>query len=251
MLGAIIGDIVGSRFEFNNHRDENFELFSKGCFFTDDTVLTAATAEAILRNESFAKTYRQWFNQYPLLSYGTKFIEWAAGSCLLPYNSYGNGAAMRVSPCAYVYKELTACLALAEQSASATHNHPQGIKGAKAVVHSIFLALNNKTKKEIKEAIEAEYYEMDFNLEHLKQYYKFNETCQDTVPQAIYTFLISNSFEDSIRKAISIGGDSDTVAAINGSIAEAYYGIPKPIADKAYEVLPAKIKKIIKQFKSI
>jgi len=249
MLGAIIGDIVGSRFEFANHRSEEFEFFSDKCCFTDDSVLTFATFDAINHNIPFAEAYKNWFKLYPNKGYGGRFRTWAMSNDMQPYNSWGNGSAMRVSPCGWTSHDLDSVLTLATDSASATHNHPEGIKGAKATAHAIFLARNKESKSTIKETIEKKYgYSLDFYLNDLIENYRFNESCQETVPQAIYTFLISGSYEDSLRKGISIGGDSDTIGAINGAIAEAFYGIPAHIKKKALSYLDEKMIGLINEF---
>lgn len=238
MLGAIIGDIVGSRFEFHNHRDEEFEMFDKSCFFTDDTVLTFATFYALKSSIPFYEAYKKFFRLYPNKGFGGRFRFWASSNDLNPYYSFGNGSAMRISPIGFLFNDLSEVLKNAELSASSTHNHPEGIKGALATAHAVFLSRNHIPKVEIQKEIEDNYgYNLNFNLEELRRSYKFNETCQETVPQAIFTFLISSSFEDSIRKGISIGGDSDTIGAINGAIAEAYYGIPEEFRSKAIQYL--------------
>ena len=249
MLGAIIGDIVGSRFEFNNNRSEEFDFFCDKCYFTDDSVLTFATFDAIQRNISFAESYKKWFRLYPNKGYGGRFRTWGMSDDMQPYNSWGNGSAMRVSPCGWAADDLETVLSLATGSASATHNHPEGIKGAVATSHAIFLARKKESKNTIRETIEKTYgYSLDFYLNDLIENYRFHESCQETVPQAIYTFLISDSFEDSIRKGISIGGDSDTIGAINGGIAEAFYGVPPAMRKKALSYLDERMVLLIKEF---
>lgn len=236
MLGAIAGDIIGSRFEFHNLKNEEFEFFTEESHFTDDTVLTCATAEAILQKTAYEEKYCEYLNRYPRASCGASFVRWGCGKQKQPYNSYGNGSAMRVSPVAYAFDTLELVLAEAKKSAEVTHNHPEGIKGAQAVAGAIFLARTGATKEEIKSYIKGQFgYFLDFDLEELKKYYKYDITCQGTVPQAIFCFLISNHFEDAIRKAISIGGDSDTLGCITGSVAEAYYGgVPEPIKKEVF-----------------
>lgn len=231
MLGAIIGDVVGSVYEFNNIKTKDFPLFVKQSIYTDDTVMTVAVAKALLRSREEKQDFRtilieemQLFGkQYPNSGYGGMFAQWLTTNNPKPYNSFGNGSAMRVSPCGLIAVELSEALSLAKASAEVTHNHPEGIKGAQAVAGAIYLAKNKKTKQEIKDFIELNFYDLDFTLDGIRQNYHFNETCQETVPQAIVAFLESTDFEDAIRNAVSIGGDSDTVAAITGSIALAYY----------------------------
>ncbi len=232
MLGAIAGDIIGSVYEFDFLKPEyNFPLFSEESFFTDDTVLTAALADSILSGSDYKRKLLEYYHNYPDCSYGGGFHNWANNRNPQPYNSWGNGSAMRVSPVGWAYSDIETVLLKAKESAEVTHNHPEGIKGAQATAASIFLARTKKSKNEIKEFVKKIFsYNLDLDIEDLRRNYQFNESCHDTVPQAIFTFLISDSFEDSIRKAIYIGGDSDTLAAINGSIAEAFYGgVPETI----------------------
>lgn len=233
MYGAVIGDVVGSKYEFNNIKIKEFPLFSDGCSFTDDSIMTIAVAKALLNSmnnkERFAQCLIEEMQQlgrqypYPQGGYGGRFGNWLQATNPEPYNSFGNGSAMRVSPCAIYAVELEEALELAEISASVTHNHPEGIKGAKAVAAAVFLAKNKKSKAEIKEYIEKNFYPLSESVDNIRQNYTFNETCQGTVPQAITAFLESESFEDAIRNAVSIGGDTDTVAAITGSVAWPFY----------------------------
>ena len=250
MLGAIIGDIVGSIYEFDNIRTKNFQLFSSRCFFTDDTVMTIAVYKALKKSKLFnyknlqeqaVKQMQKYGKLYPNMSYGTSFQQWLNTKNPRPYNSYGNGAAMRVSPVAYFAKSIDEVKKLSYQVTVVSHNHEEGIKGAEATAISIWLALNKYSKEQIKKYIEEKYYSLDFIYEDLVKNYRFNETCQNTVPQAIYCFLISESFEDCLRTSISIGGDSDTLCAISCAIAEAYYGIPEDIKFKALQYLDKKI----------
>ncbi|NBU97953.1 MAG: hypothetical protein EBS19_07055 [Spirochaetia bacterium] len=229
MIGAVIGDIIGSRFEFNNHRSEDFTLFTEKSVVTDDTILSIATADCLLHNKEYASTYQLYAQKYPNGNYGGMFSKWVYESDPKPYGSFGNGSGMRVSPVGWFFSSLEDTLKEAEKSAVVTHNHPEGIKGAQSIAMAIYLARNGSSKEEIKSAIESKFnYALDFNLDTLRKTNKFDETCQVTVPQSIYCFLISNSFEDAIRKAISIGGDSDTIACMTGGIAEAFY---KEISD--------------------
>lgn len=244
MLGAIAGDIIGSVYEFDSLKLEyNFPLFTEESFFTDDTVLTVALADSILSGINYKTKLLEYYHLYPNCSYGSRFHLWASSDNSQPYNSWGNGSAMRVSPVGWAYNDLETVLLKAKESAEVTHNHPEGIKGAQATAASIFLARSKKSKKEIKEFVEKTFhYNLDLNIEDLRINYEFNESCQGTVPQAIFTFLVSDSFEDSIRKAIYIGGDSDTLAAINGSIAEAFYGgVPEEIKTEVYKRLDERL----------
>lgn len=233
MLGAIIGDIVGSKYEFNNIKSKDFPLFSDDSTYTDDSIMTIAVAKALLRSREEKKDFKpilieemQAYGRkypYPKGGYGMRFSHWLSDINPKPYNSFGNGSAMRVSPCGLIAIELYEALSLAKASAEVTHNHPEGIKGAQAVAGAVFLAKQHKEKKEIADFIRTNFYNLDFTLEEIRYSYQFNETCQGTVPQAIVAFLESNSFEDAIRNAVSLGGDCDTLTAITGSIAWAYY----------------------------
>lgn len=252
MLGAIIGDIVGSVYEWNNIKTKNFQLFSPGCFFTDDTVMTIAIAEGLMNGgsaEALIKAMKKYGRMYPNAGYGVHFGSWLVSDDVHPYNSWGNGSAMRVSPVAWLFDTLPEVEKYAEISAAVTHNHPEGIKGAQAVAAAIFLARKGKSKVEIKAYIESKYgYNLRRTLGEIRPRYRFNESCQETVPEAITAFLESIDFEDAIRNAISLGGDSDTLAAITGSIAEATYNIPKEIKQKALNFLDEHILETYKQF---
>ena len=231
MLGAIVGDIVGSRFEFDNIKTKDFYFVTKDCSCTDDTVMTVAVARALIRmhrDEYFFKAalveeMKFLGNKYEHAGYGGRFCSWLRSDDTEPYNSYGNGSAMRVSPCGFYANSLSEALELAKESAEVTHNHPEGIKGAQAVAAAIFLARSKKSKAEIKVYIEESFYPLAKTLDEIRPTYEFNETCKGSVPEAITAFLESVSFEDAIRNAVSIGGDSDTIAAIAGSIAFAFY----------------------------
>ena len=233
MLGAIIGDIVGSIYEWDNIKTKEFPLFKETCFFTDDTVMTIAIAEGLMNGgseENFIEAMKKYGRLYPDAGYGGNFNYWIFSDSISPYNSFGNGSAMRVSPVAWFFDNLEDVEKYAEISSSVTHNHPEGIKGAQATAACIFLARSGKSKDEIKSYIESKYgYNLNRSLNEVRESYYFNETCQETVPEAIIAFLESTDFEDAIRNAISLGGDSDTLAAICGSIAEGAYSIPKEI----------------------
>lgn len=242
MYGAFIGDIVGSKYEFNNVKTKDFPLFSRDCDYTDDTIMTAAVAKAILlsRQEQFEngekgrdfreiliETMQDFGRRYPHPkgAYGGSFARWLCSGNPQPYGSYGNGSAMRVSPCGLAAVTLEEAQSLARVSACVTHDHPEGIKGAEAVAAAVFLAKCRKSKTEIRQYISQCYYDLDFTLNAIRETYRFDPSCQGTVPQAIVAFLESESFEDAIRNAISIGGDSDTIGAITGSIAWTYYAL--------------------------
>ena len=262
MLGAIIGDVVGSVYEWHNIKTKDFPLFQDRCFFTDDSVMTIAVAEAILnggKKDDFIDSMKKFGRMYPDAGYGGRFGLWVFSDDRRPYNSFGNGSAMRVSPCGWVADcdqySVTGQIPskvreLAKLSAEVTHNHLEGIKGALSTADAIYLCRYyfggyNKEhidpaeiKRIIKVHIEREYgYDLSKSLDEIRPTYRFNETCQETVPQAIIAFLESTDFEDAIRNAISLGGDSDTLAAITGSIAEAAYGIPEGIRKKVIAYL--------------
>ena len=276
MLGAIIGDIAGSKYEFNNTFDYDFEIFSEGCDFTDDTICTVAIADAILNGRSYQESLLDWCRRYPSPkgAYGGRFAGWIRSLDPQPYNSFGNGSAMRVSPVAWLFDDLSQVLEEAEKTALPTHNHPEGIKGAKAVAHAIWhfrksrfseeskdseneetKGLKNENAKASKDenetiqgfmSIARSYYE-DFDTRVYPKG-KFDETCMDAVPLSFYLLSQASSFEDAIRLAISHGGDSDTIGAIVGSIAEARFGIPQEMKEKALSYLPDDMKDIWKQF---
>jgi len=241
MLGAIAGDIIGSVYEFDNHRGKTFPLFREDSHFTDDTILTIATADALMRGSDgdydFAVKYREYGKKYPS-SYGDRFQEWIDEEITGPYNSYGNGSAMRVSPVAWHYDNLKRVLKVAEASAEVTHDHAEGIKGAQATALAILYARKGKVPDIIASDIEWLFdYDISIPVHKLRESYQYNETCQGTVPEAIRCFMEAEDFEDAIRNAISIGGDSDTLAAITGSIAEAAWGVPAWIRQEVEERL--------------
>lgn len=235
MIGAILGDIVGSVYEFNNIRTKDFEIEDFRSYFTDDTVMTIAVFRALYKCKGKYKNlskitikemqniYNEFYAIRGNLSYGSNFIHWLEAKKPQPYNSYGNGSAMRVSAIPYFAKSEEELKDMVYKVTTISHNHLEGIKGAEATALCIYLALNGASKEEIKQRIEKDYYSLNFNYEDLRANYRFEVSCQETVPQAIYCFLISNSFEDALRTGISIGGDSDTLCAILGGIAEAYY----------------------------
>lgn len=258
MLGAIIGDTVGSRFEWHNHRSKDFDFLTYKCEPTDDSIMTLAIAKAILKSEGkvnklpdLAVRYMQQLGRlYPDAGYGGAFREWIRSNNPKPYNSFGNGAAMRVSPVGFAAKSLDEAKAMSKAVTKVTHNHPEGIKGAEATTVAIFMALHGKSMLEIRDYIDKNYYPMNFTLDGIRDSYQFNETCQDTVPQAMMAFFESTGFEDAIRNAISIGGDSDTLAAITGGIAEAYYGIPSEIRKHELTFLDERLLAILVEFEN-
>jgi ADP-ribosylglycohydrolase len=249
MLGSIIGDIIGSPYEFSNHRSVKFPLFTERSIFTDDTVLTVATAVKLLDGGTYAERYREFYRLYPHCSYGSRFHAWGRSESLQPYNSYGNGAAMRVSPIGWAFDTMEETLDEAALSAEATHNHPEGIKGAQATAAAVFLARTGSSKPEIREYIMNRFgYHLEEDIDYLREYYEYNETCQRTVPESIAVFLASTDFEDAIRKAVSIGGDSDTIACIVGGVAEAFHGkIPAKIRQEALGRLDERLREAVER----
>ena len=234
-------------YEFHNEtRPERVELFRKGCFPTDDSVMTVAVARALMDSwggsdpeirQTLVDAMHYYGHLFPRAGYGGRFYGWLASCDRRPYNSWGNGSGMRVSPAGWMYDTLEETLHAAKLTAEVTHNHPEGVKGAQAVAAAVFLARTGGTKEEIRAFVEANFYKLDFRLAEIRDAYAFDESCQGSCPQAIEAFLEGHSFEDVIRKAIALGGDSDTIAAMAGAIAEAYYGVPEDLAAKAVEVL--------------
>lgn len=239
MVGAVVGDIIGSYYEFRPYKGEDFPLFSEKSRFTDDTVMTLAVGLGIMQGchnekesrEEIINNMHELGRAYFKAGYGMRFVGWLQRRSRTPYNSFGNGSAMRVSSVAFVYQTLNEVEKFAKISAEVTHNHPEGIKGAQATAAAIFMARQKKSKEEIKDYIQSQYgYDLSRTIAEIRPAYRFNETCQGSVPEAIICFLESSSFEDAVRKAVSLGGDSDTQAAIAGSIAEAYYqDVPEDI----------------------
>lgn len=257
MIGAIIGDIAGSRFEFAGFKSKDFELFDEACFFTDDTVMSLAIAKALMEAapdmedvEKLCIENMQAIGQYyPDCGYGGRFYHWIYSAHPKPYDSFGNGAAMRVSAVPYAARSLEEALELSDRVTGISHNHPEGLKGARSVVEAIWLARHGKSKEEIRKAMEK-YYPMDFTLNEIRPFYRFNETSQDTVPQAIMAFLEAEDFEDAIRNAVSLGGDADTLAAITGSIAEAYFGVPEEMKNHALRFLDKRLLQVFEETES-
>ena len=256
MLGAIIGDIVGSRFEWNNHRSKEFEFLNDKCFFTDDSIMTLAIARAILDAKDdmsdlgaqAVRAMQEIGRPYPDSGYGGNFMKWMYDDNPQPYGSFGNGAAMRVSACGFAARSLEEAKTMARAVTEVTHDHPEGLKGAEAAAVAVYMARTGASMSEIKAAIGQNYYNIDFTLDEIRPTYRFNETCQDTVPQAFAAFFESTDFEDAIRNAISVGGDSDTLAAITGGVAQAFYGIPADIREKAAGYLDERLLTILDEF---
>jgi ADP-ribosylglycohydrolase len=250
MLGAIAGDVIGSIFERHRIKTKEFPLFSKESGYTDDTVLTVAVAKAILRGEPYLETIRDFARRYPYAGYGGSFINWAQSSNDQPYNSWGNGSAMRVSPVGFACNNPELVLTEARLSAEITHNHPEGVKGAQATALSVFLARQSISKESIADEIERRFgYDLRRKLDTIRPDYRFDVSCQGSVPESIIAFLESNSAEDAIRNAISLGGDSDTMACIAGGIAEAYYGpLSDEIIGEVFSRLPQEFLSIIEEF---
>ena len=249
MLGAIIGDIAGSRFEFNPTNRYHFELFTKECDFTDDTICTVAVADAVLNERDFSECVHEWCQRYPypMGGYGGRFAQWVHCDNPHPYNSFGNGAAMRVSPVAWFANSREKALELAAKTAAITHNHPEGIKGAQTVALAIYDALHGMDVKAILEdCVKFSGYNINLELEDVQN--KFDETCQGTVPVALWIIGQSNSFEDAIRRAVSLGADADTLGAIVGSIAEAIWDIPHEMMSEAVDFLPRDMISVVAHF---
>ncbi len=252
MIGAIAGDIIGSRYEFHNISNDDFPLFEKKSTFTDDSVLTVATADVILDNAQYDKYYYDYATSFPNRGYGGRFGQMLRMGALKPYNSYGNGSAMRVSPIGWVYDlyadgEYVKALEEAKRSAECTHDHPEGIKGAQAVVSAIYFARSQASKEDIKKVVELLGYDLSKKSSELGR--TFDETCQGTIPKCMAIFLETDDYESSIRKSIAMGGDVDTIACIVGGISQAYYGMPsREIVEEVYRKLPVHMAKIITKF---
>jgi ADP-ribosylglycohydrolase len=250
MIGAIAGDIIGSVYEWNNIKTKDFELFSPKCFFTDDTVLTVALADTILTGASYVDNMKKFYHWYPDGGYGGSFHCWAQSRNPEPYDSWGNGAAMRISPVGYAYNDLDTVLRKASEFTEITHNHPEGIKGGQAAAAAILLARQGRSKSEIRDFIETTFqYDLSKHVDEIRPTYEYDVSSQGTVPQAIRSFIDSTDFEDAIRTAVSLGGDTDTLACITGSIAQAFYGgVPEPIVKKVYEILDERLGNITSEF---
>ena len=250
MLGAIAGDMIGSPYERDPIKTTDFPLFQEESTFTDDTVLTIATACSILRGLDYGRAYKLIGSCYPNAGYGGSFINWLLSDDCSPYNSWGNGSAMRVSPVGFAFDSAEEVLVEARKTAEVTHNHPEGIKGAQATALAIFLARTGSSKEAIRAEIESRFeYDLSRTLEKIRPDYSFDVSCQGTVPEAIIAFIESTDFEDALRKAVSLGGDSDTLACITGGIAQAYYKhVPAEIAGEVRRRLDSGLLTIVDEF---
>ena len=261
MYGAILGDIIGSPYEFDmGDKVKDFPLFSKHSYFTDDTVMTVAVAEAFMEapddeaaiRERLVKAMVKWGRRYPGAGYGVRFCRWLDSDDPQPYNSWGNGSAMRVAPVAWLYHDLETVRAMARLSAAVTHNHPEGIKGAEAIASAIFLARTGSTKAEIKTYIQREFhYDLSRTCDEIRPGYHHVESCQETVPEAITAFLEGESFEDVIRTAVSLGGDCDTLTCIAGSMAEGFYGVPEELKRECRARLSKDLLAVLERFEEM
>jgi ADP-ribosylglycohydrolase len=252
VLGAIAGDVIGSVHEVARTKTKDFPLLTPESRFTDDTVLTVAVADCLLNERDYVDALHDYFHAYPDAGYGGTFYDWANARRREPYQSWGNGSAMRVSPVAYVVTTLDEVLAEAKRSAEVTHDHEQGIRGAQASAAAVFLARTGKSKQDIREYIEENFdYFLGETLDELRPTYQFSASCQWSVPQSIIAFLESTDYEDAVRNAISLGGDADTMACIAGSIAEAYYGgVPARIAEAVLSRLDDRLRSVVREFRS-
>jgi ADP-ribosylglycohydrolase len=250
MLGAIAGDVIGSRFEHAGIKSKDFELFNRQSVFTDDTVHTVALADSLLHNVPYQEKLREYFHHYPNVGYGNRFRHWARSTTAAPYGSYGNGSAMRVSPVAWLYDTLDDVLSEALKSAGVTHNHPEGLLGAQAVAVAVFMARKGASKSIIRAYIEDSFnYDLSTTIDDIRPDYNFDVSCQGSVPPAIMAFLEARDFEDAVRNAVSLGGDSDTQACIAGGIAEAYFGgVPDHIAAQTLSCLDERLSSVLNLF---
>ncbi len=250
MLGAIAGDVIGSVHEHIGTKSTDFELFTAGSTFTDDTVLAVAVADCLLHGLEYVDTFHEYFLAYPNAGYGLRFFQWASAGSRQPYNSWGNGAAMRVPAVGHAFDTLDEVLGRAARSAEVTHNHPEGVKGAQATAAAVFMARRGETKSHMKDALERMFgYNLSSRLDDLRPRYCFDESCQGTVPPAIIAFLESTDYEDAVRKAVSLGGDADTLACITGGIAEAHYGgVPSDIAKRTLALLDDRLRTVVMKF---
>jgi len=250
MFGAIAGDVIGSAYEWNPVKTTDFQLFTDKSYFTDDTVLTVATAAALTSDMGYAQAYRYFALTNPGAGYGGMFERWVISNNQEPYNSYGNGSAMRVAPIAWAFESIEKVLSEAKKSATTTHSHPEGIKGAQATAAAIFMARHGISKEAIKNYVTAHFgYDLDRKLDDIRPDYRFDVTCQGSVPESIIAFLEGTSWEDTVRLAVSLGGDADTQAAIAGSIAEAFYGsVPQEIMNKVTPLLTKDLQEIMDRF---
>ena len=262
MIGAIIGDVVGSKYEFNNIKTTEFEFFAQDCHYTDDTVLTMAVCEVLLDvnsdmsdheiKERMTKSIKKWATKYPHASYGRRFRRWMRREHMEPYNSFGNGSAMRVSSAGWLFDDLETTRRMARLSAEVTHNHTLGVKGAEAVASAIFMARKGASKKDIWFYMEDEFdYDVHFTCDEIRKTYSFDETCEGTIPEALAAFFDGTDFEDTIRLGVSLGGDTDTLCAITGAVSEAFFGVPEEFEKKAMSYLEDDMVKVYETFKAV
>lgn len=261
MFGAILGDIIGSVYEFNNYKGKDFPLLSSRSRFTDDSVMTLAVADALMRvtaedddetiREQLVASMKRVGRHYPHCGYGGRFIRWLFSERTEPYNSFGNGSGMRASSVGWFYNDLDTVLRMARLTAEVTHNHPEGIKGAQAIASAVFLARTGRTKEDIKAYAERQFdYDLDRTCDDIRPGYHFDVTCQGSVPEAIIAFLESTNYEDAIRTAVSLGGDSDPIGCMTGAIAEAYYGMPELLKEECRRRLTAELREILERAES-
>ena len=257
MYGAILGDVIGSPYEFRNIKTKEFPLFSRSSRFTDDTAMTVAVAEALLdaqgkgreeRREAVTRSLQKWGRRYPDAGYGGRFFGWLYADDPRPYNSWGNGSAMRVSSAGWLFDTLEETREAAADTACVTHDHPEGIKGAECTAAVIWLARHGSTKAEIREYVEKEFYPLDTTCDGIRPWYRFDVSCQGTLPPAVTAFLEGNDFEDVVRTAVSLGGDSDTLACIAGAMAEAFYGVPDRLITECRARLPEDMLQVVDRF---
>ena len=251
MLGAIAGDVIGSVHEHMGTKSTDFDLFTAGCRFTDDTVLTVAVADCLMEGREYVEAFHDYFLAYPNAGYGYRFFHWASSRSRSPYNSWGNGSAMRVAPVGHAFDSLDDVLVHAARSAEVTHNHPEGVKGAQATAAAVFMARSGETKRNMKSSLEHRFgYDLNRRLDDIRPTHRFDESCQGTVPLALIAFLESTDYEDAVRKAVSLGGDADTLACIAGAVAEAHYGgVPPLIAAQALAVLDDRLRGVVVKFR--
>lgn len=249
MIGALAGDIIGSVYEWHNIKTTEFPLFSPHCHITDDSVLTIALADAILTESDYVPLLKAYYHRYPHAGFGGNFSAWAQSDQTAPYNSWGNGAAMRISPAGFAYDSLEETLKKANAFTAVTHNHPEGIKGGQATAAAIYLARTGSSKADIREYITKTFgYDLNRALDQIRPVYTYDISSQGTVPEALIAFLESNDFEDAIRKAVSLGGDCDTLTCITGGIAQAFYGVPAEIEMQVYALLDEPLSEVTRRF---
>lgn len=257
LYGAIIGDMAGSVWEFNAIKEKPKKLFMPGAGFTDDTVMTIAVADALMNHKDMARTLRKWGRKYQIFGngklpgYGGRFAMWLADDTMGAYNSFGNGSAMRASAAGWMASTLDEALNLAKKTAIVTHNHSEGIKGAQAVAGAVYMARYGSNKRQIKAFLEGFGYHMDRSCDEIRKGYKHDESCQGTIPEAMTAFIESKDFEDCLKLNISLGGDADTMGAIAGAVAEAYYGIPEWMIIECRDRLPKDMRNIIDEFERV